>query len=89
MDNYALSKLLFSPRATVEYGKYMSYKSCHNNTINLQYEKPPKYAISNGWAIGDIPSYLAPHGIDEVLAVNIARIRFLGTFFKLLVHISQ
>lgn len=49
-NNDSLSNLLLSPRACVMDGTYMVCKSCHKHIKNSSGDKPPKFAISNGWS---------------------------------------
>ena len=69
LDIPAYSDLLLSPRAHQENGKLMSCLPCYNNVMNKILVKPPRYAISNGWAIGQLPSSFDAENIEEVLAV--------------------
>ena len=41
--------------------------------------KPPKFSISNGWCIGQVPKTLTKDGIDDILESLVARYRTFAT----------
>ena len=45
----------------------MSCESCYRNIAYSDEEKPPKFAISNGWCIGQVPETLIKEDIDDIL----------------------
>ena len=55
VDDPDLQHLLLSPRARRKNNSYMCCNSCARCIHNHKLEKPPKFAISNGFAIGQIP----------------------------------
>ena len=60
----------------------MSCRTCYRNIINLQIDKPPKYAISNNWCIGEIPHDIIDGDINEMLAAAIGKIRLFANVFS-------
>ena len=68
----SLRHLLLSPRSTRTENGYMCCKSCfHHLKACSPCDKPPKFAISNGFAIGSITSEVVEE-ISDVLAAMIA-----------------
>ena len=45
-------------------------------------EKPPKFAISNGWCIGQVPETLIKEDIDDILESLVARYRTFATVYS-------
>jgi len=82
LDMPAYADLLLSPRAHQRDGKLMSCLTCYKNIMNENIVKPPRFAISNGWAIGQLPSSFDPENIGEVLAALLARVRIFGNVFS-------
>ena len=80
--NDELSNLLLSPRAHVTNGKYMSCESCYRNIAYSDEDKPPKFAISNGWCIGQLPETLIKEDIDNILESLVARYRTFATVYS-------
>ena len=90
IDSEALSKLLLSPRAHVKNGSYMTCKTCYRNILNKKLDKPPKFAISNNWCIGQLPNNLIDGEIEDILAASIAKVRIFLMFIPILqVHTKQ
>ena len=77
-NNDFLSSLLLSPRARVKNGEYMACKSCYKYVAYNHGEKPPKYAISNGWLVGEIPKTIIGNDISDILASSVAKVRIFG-----------
>ena len=78
----SLRHLLLSPRSTRTENGYMCCKSCfHHLKACSPRDKPPKFAISNGFAIGSIPSEVVEE-ISDVLAAMIAPVRVLSYVFN-------
>ena len=76
-----MSELLLSPRAPVVNNYlFMSCEKCYNNVINKKTEKPPRFAISNTWAIGYIPSDVIEE-VEDILAVMVNKIRLFSYVF--------
>ena len=80
--NENLSNLLLSPRAAVKNGMYMSCETCHQSIKRAVLEKPPKFAISNGWCIGQLPTDLIDGEIDDILASAVACIRIFANVYS-------
>ena len=77
-----LSNLLLSPRSHEREGMFMSCKACYQNIMNPKCQKPPKFGISNGWAIGQIP-YITQRGkIEEILAPAFAKIQIFANTYS-------
>ena len=72
--------LLLSPRSQIKDNMYMSCEQCHRNIKHSKRNKPPKFAISNGWAIGSIPTNIVGD-IDTVLASMVNKIRLFSYVF--------
>ena len=70
-----LSNLLLSPRAHVKNNKYMTCDSCYRHILKKDADKPPKFAISNGWCIGEMPHNLVNGDMNNILASSVARVR--------------
>ena len=81
-NNDSLTNVLLSPRAGVTDGTYMACKSCHTHIRNNSGEKPPKFAISNGWLIGEILNEIVGHDIDDILASSVAKVRIFANVFS-------
>ena len=81
-NNEPLSNLLLSPRAHFKDGLYMSCKPCHKHIAYYKSDKPPKFAISNGWMIGQIPRLLINKDIPDILASSLARVRVFGNVYS-------
>ena len=62
-----LSDLLLSPRALNIDGSFMACESCHHNIAYGDSKVPPKYAISNGWCIGEIPNDIIDGEVSKLL----------------------
>ena len=73
IEDQDLDDLLLSPRAQTCNGNFMSCDTCHRNIKHKDRIKPPRFAISNAWAIGRIPASVVGTEIDQKLAalVNI------------------
>ena len=67
-----LSHLLLSPRAHVNNDEYMCCLQCFTNVTNKRFNKPPKFGITNGWLIGQIPESVIENEIEDVLAAFVA-----------------
>ena len=76
-----LSSLLLSPRAPKKDNTYMSCETCYNNVRLEKFKKPPRFAISNAWAIGYIPHDVVGD-IDDMLAVMVNKIRLFSYIFS-------
>ena len=51
-------------------------------------DKPPKFAISNGWCIGEMPHNLVNDDMNDVFVSSVARIRtFLNVYLKKLLNV--
>ena len=83
VDDEELKDLLLSPRSTKTNDGYMCCNTCYTFVArkNSDETKPPKDAISNGNAIGSIPTNIVEN-ISEVLAASIARVRTLSYVFN-------
>ena len=81
-NNESLSCLFLSPQAHVIDRAYMVYKSCHIHVLYSSEDKPPKFAISNGWLIGEIPRTIIGSDISDILASSLAKIRIFGNVFS-------
>ena len=63
-SDYCLNNLLLSPRSTRTRSGYTCCKSCYTALRAISCcDKPPKYAISNGLAIGNPPKYAISNGL--------------------------
>jgi len=60
----------------------MSCKTCHKHTVYTKSDKPPKFAISNGWMIGQIPKSIIHKDIPDILASSLARVRIFGNVYS-------
>ena len=81
-NNETLCNLLLSPRAHVKDGLYVSCKSCHHHISWSKSDKPPKFAISNGWMIGKIPRSIIHKDIPDILAYSLARVRVFENVYS-------
>ena len=79
---YSLCNLLLSPRAHVKSEAYMACKSCHYHILYNIGDKPPKFAISNGWLIGEIPRSVVGHDIGDILAASVAKVRIFANVYS-------
>jgi len=62
VGDMTLSELLLSPRARKKSdgNSFMCCAACYNHLHELKSKKkPPKYSISNGFAIGHLPDHLS------------------------------
>ena len=76
-----LSSLLLSPRAPKKDNNYMSCEVCYKNILRQKHKRPPRFAISNAWAIGYIPHDVVGD-IDDMLAVMVNKIKLLSYIFS-------
>ena len=80
--NNELSNMLLSPRTHVENGSYMSCQMCHNHIAYRDSDRPPKFAISNGWCIGQVPNDIIDGEISEILESSVARIKIYANVYS-------
>ena len=59
----------------------MACFTCYRNITNKKKNKPPRFAISNGWAIGYIPTTVIDE-IEDILAVMVNKIRLFSYVFS-------
>ena len=81
-SNEELSHLLLSPKAQNRNGLFMSCRTCYNNVMQPNVEKPPRFGISNGWAIGQIPYVLDGGEIEDILAASLAKIYIFTNMYS-------
>ena len=81
-DRDMVSNLLLAPRAYVKNNEYMVCITCFHNIIPIRLDKPSKFIISNGWAIGKVPSTIIVNEIDDILAAMLAKIRVFASIFS-------
>ena len=67
---------------SVKDGEYMTCKSCYTHVAYTKKEKPPKFAISNGWLIGEIPRSIIGNDISDILASSVAKICIFRNVFS-------
>ena len=74
VEDPSLKDILLSPRAHCRKNgnEYMTCDSCYNWINRGKLTKPPQYALSNGWAVGSIPSSVVGEDIDDLLCVMVA-----------------
>ena len=76
-----LQHLLLSPRSRRKNDRYICCNSCARFMQKGKAEKAPKFAIFNGFAIGQIPdsikNQLGDKEISDILAAMISKYRFL------------
>ena len=88
--NDILTNLLLSPRAHNQDGSFMACETCHRNIAYSDSDIPPKFAISNGWCIGEVPNDIIDGEVSEILESSVARIRILQMFIHIMLeHIKQ
>ena len=71
-NNTNLSDLLLSPRCHIKDGFYSSCFTCFNNIRKKNVEKPPRFGITNGWLIGEIPKSVVDFEIEDMLTASVA-----------------
>ena len=76
-----LKDLLLSPRAHRKGDTFMSCKCCSNNIHRNSSIKPPRFGITNGWVIGQIPHSVVGD-IDDLLAAMVSHVRFFSYVFS-------
>ena len=76
-----LKDLLLSPRAHRRGDTFMCCKCCSRNIKRICSNKPPKFGITNGWVIGQIPHSVVGD-IDDLLAAMISHVRFFSYVFS-------
>ena len=81
IDNIHLSNLLLSPRAHVRNNSYMSCESCYRHIVYGKSETPPKFGISNGWCIGQLPNNLIDGTISDILASLVSKYRIFANVY--------
>ena len=81
VDDPLLHELLLSPRAHKKGNLYSTCVSCAQ-AMRQKLSSAPKYAISNGWAIGQICKIFGE--IDDVMCASLAKTRFLSYVFSFL-----
>ena len=45
-------------------------------------DKPPNFAISNGWCIGEMPHNLVNGDMNDILASSVARLRTFSNVYS-------
>ena len=89
-ENDMLSDLLLSPRAVHKDGSFMACESCHPNIAFSDSKVPPKFAISNGWCIGEVPNDIIDGEISENLESSVVWTRILQMYLHTMQgHIKQ
>ena len=82
LSDDCLKNLLLSPRSIRTGSGYMCCKPCYKHLrASKQCDKPPKFAISDGFAIGSVPTQVVDE-ISDVLAAMIAPVRVLSYVFN-------
>ena len=76
-----LKDLLLSPRAHKQGDTFMCCACCSNNIKRNSSNKPPKFGITNGWVIGQIPNSVVGD-IDDLLAAMVSHVRFFSYVFS-------
>ncbi len=82
VEDGLISHLLLSPRARKRHdiNSYMCCSSCYSVLAEMtKLKKPPKYAISNGFAIGHLPNRFT-HNISPMLNNLVAPVRAFNYF---------
>ena len=60
----------------------MACESCHRNIAYTNSDAPPKFAISNGCCIGQVPNDIIDGEISEILESSVARIRIFANVYS-------
>ena len=60
----------------------MACHACYNKVTSPKSQKPPRFGITNGWAIGQIPYILEGGEIEEILAAAFAKIRVFANIYS-------
>ena len=60
----------------------MTCESCFNNIAYSDSENPPKFAISNGWCIGEVPNDIIDGEVSEILESSVAQIRIFANVYS-------
>ena len=76
-----MSDILLSPRAHLKNGMYISCLTCYNNVRMSDSVKPPRFGITNGWLIGEIPKSIIDGGVEDILANAVARVRMFDNVY--------
>ena len=79
--NDKLDGLILSPRATVRDGMYMTCTTCYRNII-ADADKPPRFGLTNGWVIGQLPQHVINKDVDDILAATLAKIRIFSKVYS-------
>jgi len=82
VEKEELSHLLLSPRARFrsDLNSYTCCQKCYSSLCEMKrLKKPPKYAISNGFAIGHIPESIS-HNITPLINNLVAPVRAFNFF---------
>ena len=58
----------------------MSCNTCHHNILYGDIDKHPKFALTNGWVIGELPKSVIHKDIDNILESLVARYRIFAMF---------
>ena len=60
----------------------MACSACFTHISYYIGENPPKFSISNGWLIGEIPSTIIGNDISDILAASLSKIRIFANVFS-------
>ena len=80
-NNESLSALLLSPRAQHCNGSFMACQLCHRNVAYSKGDKPPKFAISNGFCIGGLPDNIIDGEISDILESSVSKFRIFVNIY--------
>ena len=81
-DRYMFLNLLLAPKPHLKNNEYMACRTCFRNIITTRRANPSKFAISNGRAVGKVPSTVIVNEIDEILAAMLVKIRAFANVFS-------
>ena len=77
-------------RTQIKNGSYMSCQSCCNHIAYYNTDKPPKFAMRNGWCIDELPKNLIDGEVEDILELSVARIQIFPMYILImLVLIKQ
>ena len=81
--------LLLSPRSQIKDNMYMSCEQCHRNIKHSKTNNPPKFAISNGWCIGELPNSIIDGEISDILESSVAKFRIFANVWDIYIFLCS
>ena len=60
----------------------MACQTCQRSIAYSKSDTPPKFAISNGWCIGELPNDIIDGEISDILQSSVAKFRIFANVYS-------